>query len=144
MTNPHKGDVPFMVGDKTYTLRFSHSALIKLEKSLNKGLFQIMSEISDAEHMRLGTIVSLLWAGLQKHHPGMTEDDTANLLDDMPGGASDAITSVDEAFRKAFNAPGTKGTNPPQAGNGTGMSNSLSTPVTVTTPTLSGTSRPEN
>jgi Phage tail tube protein, GTA-gp10 len=125
--NPHKGDTELIVGSKQYMLRYSHSALVKLEKQLDKGLVQVLQEMSAPEQMRIGTIVAMLWAGLQKHQPTMSMDDAADLLDDIEGGTATVIATIDEAFRRAFNAPGTKGTNPPQTGNGVGMQSSSTT-----------------
>lgn len=130
--NPHKGDVSFEVAGKNYTLRYSHSALVKLEKQLDKGLMKVMQDMTNPDQMRIGTVVALLWSGLQKHHPEMSFDDVADLLDDMEGGTSGAITIIDQAFGKAFNAPGTKGTNPPQReANGTGTQSLSSTSPSV-------------
>ena len=147
MTNPHKGDVSFEAGGKTYTLRFSHLALVKLEQKLDKGLVSVMGEIdewrSDPKKIRLGTVAILLWAGLQKHHPSMTVDEATELLDDMPEGINTAIDLVGQGFDKAFNkAPGTKGTDPqPREGNGTGTQSMSSSPLSEhTTQTGSGTS----
>ena len=152
MTNPHKGDVSFDVAGKSYTLRYSHSALVKLENILGKGLMKVMVEITRPEEMRVGTVAALLWAGLQKHHPTMSLDQVIDLLDEIEpitvetedgpqlrGGAAAAMVPVEEAFAKAFNAPGTKGTNPqPSAGNGTGIVSSSTMPVSATTRTPSG------
>ena len=143
--NPQKGDVEFAVAGKTYTLRYSHSALVKLEKQLDQGLMKVMQDMSSPQQMRIGTVVALLWSGLQKHHPDMAFDDVADLLDDMEGGASSAIEIVGQAFGKAFNAPGTKGANPPQKeANGTGMPSSSSTFLSATDPMISGRSPREN
>ena len=135
-TNPQKGDVEFEAGGKKYVLRYSHLSLVKLEHSLDKGLMQIMADVAKPETMRLGTIVSLLWAGLQKHQPGMTEEQAADLLDEIQDGAAGALAVIDEAFGKAFGTtPGTKGTNPTQKdANGAGTVSSWNSPVTVTTP----------
>ncbi len=144
--NPHKGDVSLQVGDKTYTLRYSHLALVRLENVLNKSLMQIMGDLGKPEVMRLGTIVALLWAGLQKHHPGMTEEQAAEILDEIDGGVATAMVSIDAAFSKAFGAAsGTKGTNPPlqASGNGSGTISLSSTFPTDSIPTTFGTSRPE-
>lgn len=143
MTNPHRGDVAFSVGAKTYTLRYTHLALVKLEKALDKGIPQIMSEIASAQNLRLGTVVSLLWAGLQKHHPAMTEENVAELLDEIEGGMAGAMMHLDEAFGRAFNAPGTKGTNPPKA-NGTGTVPSPTTSASAMSQTASGMSPHES
>jgi len=143
--NPHKGDVEFVVAGKTYTLRYSHSALVKLEKQLDQGLMKVMQDMSSPEQMRIGTVVALLWSGLQKHHPNMAFDDAADLLDDMEGGASGAIEIIGQAFSKAFNAPGTKGTNPPQKDqNGTGTVSSSSTFPSDTSQNTFGRSPREN
>ena len=138
MTNPHKGDVTLDVAGKAYTLRYSHSALVKLETQLGKGLMKVMQEMSSPEEMRIGTVAALLWAGLQKHHPSMTLEEATDLLDDIDGGARGAVEVLGEAFERAFNAPGTKGTNPqPSAGNGTGIVSSSTMPVSATTQTPS-------
>lgn len=124
MANPHRGDVEFVSGNKTYTLRYSHSALVELENSLNKNLMQIMREVGDIETLRMGTIVALLWAGLRKHHPDVTMEGACEILDDIDGGAREAINFIGDAFQKAFNAPGSRSTNPPimaMGTNGIGM-----------------------
>lgn len=119
MANPHKGDVPLEVGSKTYTLCYSHLALVKLENLLDKNVVQIMGELQAArDNIRIGTVVALLWAGLQKHHPDVSYDDAAGLLDDMDGGAAAAMETIGRSFEKAFAAPGTKGTHPPMNGAG--------------------------
>lgn len=129
MNNPHKGDTSFEVAGNTYTLRYSHLALIRLENKLDRGLMKVIEEMSDIDKVRIGTVVAILWAGLQKHHPDLTYDDAASLLDDLEGGLSAAIEIIGNSFQKAFNAPGagTKGTNPPQKdNNGIGTSFGLS------------------
>lgn len=146
-TNPHKGDVSFEVEGKTYTLRYNHRALVKMEVALNKGLMQVMTEMSKPETLRLGTTAVLLWAGLQKHHPQLTQDQAIDLLDEIDGGVPTIITVIDQAFGKAFESTlGTKGTNPPQekAGNGIGTKPSLILSPTGINPIPSGISRPEN
>jgi hypothetical protein len=134
VTNPQKGDVTFEAGNKSYTLRYSHLALVKLEKLLDKGLMKIMREIDtwreNPDDMRVGMVVALLWAGLQKHHPKITVDEAAELLDEMDGGAARAVEIIGESFQRAFSAPETKATNPPQKEvNGTGTVSSSSTSV---------------
>jgi hypothetical protein len=104
--NPHRGDVALHAGDKAYTLRYSHLALVKLEQKLDKGLVQIAAEMSRTVDMRLRTVVVLLWAGLQKHHPEVTEEDAAEILDEIDGGAASAMGAIDAAFSKRGAAPG--------------------------------------
>jgi hypothetical protein len=138
MTNPHKGDVPFNVGSRAFTLCYSHSALVKLEAALDRSVFKILDDLQDPQRLRLATIIALLWAGMQRHHPGMTKDDVTDLLDEIDGGTLGAWTFINEAFAKAFGAPGTKGTNPPLNGSGTGTNSLSSMPVTDMLPANSG------
>jgi hypothetical protein len=143
-TNPHKGDVAFSVAGKDYTLRYSHLALANLEKDLDKGLIQIIDELSNSQTMRIGTMIALLRAGLQRHHPALTREDAAELLDEIDGGTSAMMVHVNRAFEKAFGPTlGTKGTNPTQA-NGTGTQSSSITSAMDSNPIDSGTSRPAN
>jgi len=145
MLNPQKGDVSFQVGDKTYMLRYSHLALIQLENKLDKSLMTVIAEMSDVEKLRIGTVVAILWAGLQKHHPKMSYDDAAALLDEVEGGASAVIEVIGESFQRAFNASGTKGTNPPQReANGTGTGSGSTILRSDMIPNISGRSPPEN
>jgi len=145
MLNPQKGDVSFQVGEKTYMLRYSHLALIQLENKLDKSLMSVIGELSDVEKMRIGTVVAILWAGLQKHHPKMSYDDAAALLDEVDGGASAVIEIIGESFQRAFNASGTKGTNPPQReANGTGSVSGSTTSHLDMIPSRSGTLPPGN
>ena len=58
-TNPHKGDVTFNVAGKDYTLRYSHLALANLEGELDKGLIQIINELSSSQTMRIGTMIAV-------------------------------------------------------------------------------------
>lgn len=139
--NPHRGDVPLQVGAKIYTLCYSHLALVKLENKLDKSVVQIMTEMQNAkENLRIGMVVALLWAGLQKHHPNLSYDDAAGLLDDVEGGAAVVMEVIGKSFEKAFATPELKDANPPLNGNaGIGMTSSLSSSVSVIPLTPSGT-----
>lgn len=133
--NPHKGDVLLPIGEKQYTLRYSHLALVKLENALDKSVVEIMDELQASQkNIRIGMVVALLWAGLQKHHPKMSQDDAADLLDEIDGGAAGAMEIIGTAFEKAFAAPGTKGTNPQANGasHGIGTASSSTSSVTAT------------
>jgi len=138
--NPHKGDVPLPVGGQQFTLRYSHLALVKLENLLDRSVLEVLEELQSAkESIRIGTVVALLWAGLQRHHPKVSYEDAADLLDDMDGGTIKAMEYIGVALEKAFAAPGTKGTNPPLNGSGgIGTNSSSSLSVTDTLPTVSG------
>lgn len=133
MANRHRGEFEFTAGDKTYTLQFSHQALIRLEEKLDKSLLTIINAFqawsTDPASMRLGMIRDMLWAGLQRHHPEMSPGDVADLLDDIEGHAAGAVEILGTAMTRAFDAPKTKGANPPPATavtNGTGTNSGSS------------------
>jgi hypothetical protein len=136
--NPHKGEAAVSIDGQSYTLRYSHRALVKLETITGKGLVRILQEISNPEELRIGTIAALLWCGLQEHHPKLSLDEATDLLDVIENGALGAIELLGDPFRAAFNAPGTKATNPIQETNGTGTNVSSNTSPSATSLTNSG------
>ena len=147
MDNPKRGDSSFTADGKEYTLRYSTEALILLEEDQNRGLLKVLREVEswtkNPENIRLGLVRSLLWAGLQDHHPELTKKQAGELIEAV-GGLITILTPINLAFERAFSAPGTKGTNPPQTTNGTGMVSSLNTPVMDTSRMISGDILPGN
>src|SRR5262245_38487760 len=136
MDNPKTGETSFTVDGKEYTLRYSTQALIFLEEDQNKGLLKVLREVEswgkNPEEIRLGLVRSILWVGLLEHHPEITKEQAGDQIS-LAGGLTSVIVPINQAFERAFAAPGTKGTNPPQTTNGTGMVSSLNMPATVTT-----------
>jgi hypothetical protein len=140
MDNPKRGEYSFEADGKEYTLQYSNESLIKLEEDLDKGIVRILREVEswkDPENIRLGLVRSLLWAGLIGRHPETTKEQAAELIS-KAGGVVSVIGFVGEALQRAFSAPGTKGTHPPQTTNGTGTASSSDTAVSGTIQDPSG------
>lgn len=125
MSNPDSGEVTWMVRDTPYTLVLRTAALSALQKRLSPAgqiipLDQLLVELkraSDAQSVE--HVVLLLWAALQKHHKGITEDQVIDLIDESGGIASlsHTLAALDRA-----SAPDpedvkelSRGANPPKA-----------------------------
>lgn len=105
MANPYRGETSFDVGGKTYTLQFNSNACAELEDLLARGIVSIVQEImswsTEPERISLKLFRALLWAGLRKHHRGMTVEMAGDLLDEA-GGMLALMPPVSEAFSKTW------------------------------------------
>ncbi len=100
MANPLRGSVPLQVGDRSYTLSFSINALCELETELDQSVASIIKTIQTPEALRLSTVRSLVWAGLQDHHAGLSLVEVGQIITEA--GLQPTIAKVGEAFRLAF------------------------------------------
>jgi len=133
MANPHKGELTFEADGKTYTLQYSHDALVELEEQLDRGIFSIIREIercsSNLELVRLGMVRAIFWAGLHEHHPDLDIKAAGELMT-KAGGLLKVLSLASEGLVRAFGAPETKGSRPPKRmENGIGTSSSSTTSV---------------
>lgn len=90
MANPHRGEVELKAGDKTYTLVYTINSLCELEKTTEKSVDEVLSEINSG-NPRLLAIRDLFWAGLLKHHK-MTVNEAGEVMDEA-GPILAAVTS---------------------------------------------------
>lgn len=98
MANAIKGEVAFDLAGEPFTLVYSINALCVLEERLNMGVSEIGAKMGDEP--RLGFIRTLFWAGLQDHHPALTETRAGEIIGEItPQRAGELIG---EAFLKAF------------------------------------------
>lgn len=67
MANPHRGEVALKSGGKVYTLLFDINTLCEIEEALDVPLSQMGAVLNDGA--KLSTIRTMVWAGLQNHHP---------------------------------------------------------------------------
>lgn len=119
MANPHKGEVAFAAGGKTYTLVYNTNALCELEEETGRGFTDIMLEFqawatptgddgkpadetpeqiaARVKSMRLGLVRAVFWAGLREHHEQITVKQAGNLMTEV-GGMLGAITLISRGF----------------------------------------------
>ncbi len=102
MSNPHKGELSFATGGKTFTFVFSINAVCALEDELGMGVNAIAAMLSDPKQMRLGLMRSLFRCGLSDNHPDVDDAEAGRLMSAL--GAADAMRLVGDAFRLAFPA----------------------------------------
>lgn len=94
MTERHPKAVDLKVGDTTYTLLYNLGAICTLRER-GVDAFNLTAEtLTDPR-----TIRTLLWGGMRKYHPEVTEEMLGEMLDlsDLP----DAAQAFTEALRKA-------------------------------------------
>ncbi|HEU0045079.1 hypothetical protein [Sphingomonas sp.] len=116
--NPIKGEVKL----GNHTLLFDFNALCAVEEAFGgRSLADVLGGMGDG-NVSLRTFRTLVWAGLQAHHEGTSEQVAGNIIDDIggPQAAADALTV---AFGAAM--PEASGeARPPQAGKATGSPSS--------------------
>jgi hypothetical protein len=122
MANPERGEVPLIVGDRTYTLKLSMNAAAALEGRLKKSLGDIMR---DAGSLNFQAIRTLVWLLLQKYHAAefKTEAAAGELIDEAGGigpffAAIQQLQTVNQPDEQK--EPSGDPENPPDAQGGTG------------------------
>jgi hypothetical protein len=93
-------NVTLTVGERTYTVRFDTNALASLEQLLGTSVPEIFKRVGSG----LGLMVemrAILWAGLRRHHAGITLEQAGDLIDEA-GGVGDVFTSLRSAIRSAI------------------------------------------
>ncbi|HRY04517.1 MAG TPA: hypothetical protein P5256_15410 [Beijerinckiaceae bacterium] len=80
MTNTQTGAVTVQAQGKQYTLKFSINALCALEAELGAGDAMDLQQII-GERPSITVLRTLMWAGLQEHHPGTSKDDAGRIMD---------------------------------------------------------------
>lgn len=127
MGNPHKGDVTFEAGGRSYTLRFSVDALCALEEVSGRGIVALSTELSDMDRVSLTLLRKVVWAGLREHHPDIDMKSAGELIVEA-GGLAAMMGVVGTALSRAFPqgpedgerplVPGQNGTGPASARTG--------------------------
>ncbi len=83
-SNPHRGDTQIEVGQETYTLCYDLNACALIMEKLGLSSFEQLAEMGQAKGgMGLSEIRYLLWAGTQRHHPELSENEVGALEWDL-------------------------------------------------------------
>lgn len=105
MANPHRGQVPLVAGEATYTLSMSINAMCTLEAHLGRPMGAIMADMlamhGDPSRMSLTLLRAVLWAALRDHH-AVDEAGAGDILGEA--GLPAALAGVTQAFTLAFPA----------------------------------------
>lgn len=115
-------EVPLKAGDATYTLYGGNRALRMIERDTGKSVIVLFSEQGLAE-IGIGTLTSITWALLSRHHPDLTVDHVDDIIDEV--GYDEVMEAIGEALEHAF--PDAKaqasanGVKPGKPRRGTGM-----------------------
>jgi hypothetical protein len=99
--NPIKGEVGFEVEGQPHTLQYTINSLCVLEDKLNMSVGEIGQRMS--ADMRLGFLRTVFWAGLQEHHPDITERDAGEMISAV--GPAEVGQMIGQAFSAAFTSP---------------------------------------
>jgi hypothetical protein len=108
MANPVRGEVDLVVGETTYTIKLGRNALASVEGLLGSGFPEIAASLTTDP--QFGVMRAILWAGLQRYHPGLDLMAVGDLMDDA---GDDLIgEKIGEALKLAF--PDAKASDRPQ------------------------------
>ena len=70
------------IGNKTYKCVLSTSASVQAEKKLGANPLTVLLDMSDGTKLpSIESLVTILWASLQKYNHGITFEDTFDLFD---------------------------------------------------------------
>lgn len=67
------------VGEKTYNMRLTASAIMSIEKRLGKPLFKALEQIQDN---MIETVTTIIWGAMQPLNAGFTFEMATKLFDD--------------------------------------------------------------
>lgn len=107
MANSVKGEA--QLGE--FTLAFNFGTFCTLEEKLGMKVPQLLQAMSDGLGFR--QLRDFVWAGLQHHHRGVSEEATEELLDQQ--GFEKSAVAVGKAVSGFFGQQKEKGKNPPKA-----------------------------
>ena len=91
----------FTVGENDYKLRLTASAIMQIEKKLERPLFDALENIKDD---MIGTITAVLWGAMQPLNANFKYEKVLELFDDYideGNSIEDLMKIIDELFRSS-------------------------------------------
>ena len=79
MMNPLKGEVELELGGKTYTTRLTIDALVRIETALDKGIIEIVNDLSNAK-TRINWLMVVLLQALRGGGNDFKDNDVKEIL----------------------------------------------------------------
>jgi hypothetical protein len=97
-SRPASIDQQLVVGDRSYTLRFSVRAMAALQDHFGlNSLTAVGQKLQEsANDLSVKDMTALLWAGLRTHHPEVTMDQALGILDEL------GVEGMQESLGKAL------------------------------------------
>lgn len=77
MSNPNEGQVQFETGGKRWTLEITNRTERALQSKLKRPMAKVIGDLQSGD---ADVMVAVFLEGLQKHHPGTTEDTAIDLV----------------------------------------------------------------
>jgi len=96
MSNPVKGEVHFDARGQAWTFKLGTNAQVLIESKAGMPMPQFIKRF---DNLGASEIRMIFWAGLQRQHPEVTEDDVGDMIDEL--GADRVADIFKEAFESA-------------------------------------------
>jgi len=97
MATTHNQKVQFEAAGRMYTLVYSINALCALEAKVGQSISRIFFDLGN---IGISTMRTVFWAGLQQHHPEISENEAGRLMEHL--GIHPATMLVMQAIVGAF------------------------------------------
>lgn len=99
MINPLKGEVELELGGKTYTTRLTIDALVRIETALDKGIIEIVNDLSNAK-VRINWLMVVLLHALRGGGNDFKDNDVKDIL--TKEGVASATVKVAQMLASAL------------------------------------------
>lgn len=114
MANAMRGEASFTHDDAEHILVFDAAALMRIEDELDLSIFALFEAMAAASRsaatMKVGTLATILQAGLARQHPEIDREGAAELL---MSGNPDVQAALGTALTRMMPQPGDPGSRPP-------------------------------
>ena len=98
MGNPHRGDTPIEVAGVAYTLCYDLNATAMVMDKMGLTSFEQLADGIGLSGVGMSELIYIMWAGLQHHHPELTEKEVGAMDWDI----SEAAAQLGDAFQKGL------------------------------------------
>lgn len=100
MVNKYIGEVPLVVGDKTYTMRLTTKEIINVERHFGVGWNKCVKRLEVGEEIKIDDLCAFLKSSLCNAHSDLTEDDVCEIVTEV--GIETVVTKLAEAMKSAM------------------------------------------
>lgn len=101
MANKLRGEIKAELDGQEIILRLTTNAICEIEDADGRPINEIMTEISDIETMRMGTVRRMFWGMMLDAKPDATIQDAGALIDALRGRHTEVLH---DAVKAAFPA----------------------------------------